>query len=119
MGKSRSAALAVAYLTSHADMTFWQAYDHVQKNRPIIHLNPGFIQQLLVWSKTKSSNVDICEIYPEFRFWIMARRAGVLSGSMSFTSCVNDSELELLRGSIHILWEGESRARAKEHVGVH
>ena len=45
-GVSRSASIVIAYLMLKHNITFQQAFTHVQKRRPIINPNPGFMRQL-------------------------------------------------------------------------
>lgn len=45
-GVSRSASVVIAYLMMARGMSLDQAYAHVKARRPIIHPNPGFMQQL-------------------------------------------------------------------------
>jgi len=47
VGKSRSAALVIAYLMKSQGMTLREAYDHVKCKRNIIQPNEGFMEQLI------------------------------------------------------------------------
>ena len=46
MGVNRSAALCIAYLMEHQDLTLIQAIREVKISRPVILLNEGFRRQL-------------------------------------------------------------------------
>lgn len=54
-GQSRSAAVCVAYLMATAQMTLMQAYDAVQRARPCIHINPGFLRQLELFERMQAN----------------------------------------------------------------
>lgn len=47
MGVSRASTFVMAYLVQHAGMSLAQAYQTVQKSRPIIHPNPMLVQSLV------------------------------------------------------------------------
>ena len=80
MGRSRSVAIVVAYLMKVQGMDFESALSKVKKIRQDIDINPGFVEQLKVWDKIKDHWENRFE-YPEYRYWIMANHAGVLSRS--------------------------------------
>ncbi|KAG3107144.1 hypothetical protein PI125_g13002 [Phytophthora idaei] len=50
-GQSRSATICVAYLMATEDKTLLEAYDAVQKARPCISINPGFLRQLELFER--------------------------------------------------------------------
>jgi protein-tyrosine phosphatase len=45
-GKSRSPSVVIAYLMKQRDMTLKEALSHVQKCRPVVYPNSGFMEQL-------------------------------------------------------------------------
>jgi protein-tyrosine phosphatase len=47
IGKSRSAAVVIAYLMQHHKMSLKAAYEHVKQQRSIIQPNDGFMKQLM------------------------------------------------------------------------
>ncbi|KAG6961813.1 hypothetical protein JG687_00007492 [Phytophthora cactorum] len=50
-GQSRSATICVAYLMATEGKTLLEAYDAVQKARPCISINPGFLRQLELFER--------------------------------------------------------------------
>ncbi|KAL4173441.1 hypothetical protein KRP22_005395 [Phytophthora ramorum] len=50
-GQSRSASICVAYLMATQNLTLLEAYDIVQKARPCISINPGFLGQLELFGR--------------------------------------------------------------------
>lgn len=50
-GQSRSAAICVAFLMAMQSKTLLEAYDVVQKARPCISINPGFLRQLELFER--------------------------------------------------------------------
>eukprot|EP00004_Rigifila_ramosa_P016248 TRINITY_DN3832_c0_g1_i1.p2 TRINITY_DN3832_c0_g1~~TRINITY_DN3832_c0_g1_i1.p2 ORF type:complete len:159 (+),score=37.17 TRINITY_DN3832_c0_g1_i1:3-479(+) len=52
-GMSRSASVCLAFLIQEKRMPFDQAYDLLREKRPIVHPNPGFVRQLLIWEDQK------------------------------------------------------------------
>ena len=69
MGVSRSAAIILGYLIKYKNMTYEEARDHVQQCRPAINPNPGFVQQLHVWTAIKNhwNNRRSCAEYCHWR----------------------------------------------------
>lgn len=61
VGKSRSAALTMAYLMRSQHLTLKHAYNHVKACRPIVCPNDGFMRQLMTFEmhifKTKQSSL--------------------------------------------------------------
>ena len=55
-GISRSATLCIAYLMKYHEMDLRKAYYHVKEKRPVIHPNPGFFRQLIVFEKHLYNN---------------------------------------------------------------
>ncbi|KAL3669013.1 hypothetical protein V7S43_006299 [Phytophthora oleae] len=53
-GQSRSAAICVAYLMATQGKTLLEAYDVVQKARPCISINPGFLRQLELFERMEN-----------------------------------------------------------------
>eukprot|EP00644_Phytophthora_capsici_P004567 jgi/Phyca11/527418/estExt2_fgenesh1_pm.C_PHYCAscaffold_190056 len=53
-GQSRSAAICVAYLMATQGKLLLEAYDVVQKARPCISINPGFLRQLELFGRMKN-----------------------------------------------------------------
>ena len=53
-GQSRSAAICVAYVMATQDKTLLEAYDIVQRARPCISINTGFLRQLDLFEKMRS-----------------------------------------------------------------
>lgn len=51
VGKSRSAAFAMAYLMKEQSMSLREAYEYVKARRSIVHPNEGFIRQLMAFEK--------------------------------------------------------------------
>lgn len=51
VGRSRSAAIVIAYLMNRTKMSLKQAYEHVKAMRPLIKPNDGFIKQLMDYEK--------------------------------------------------------------------
>jgi hypothetical protein len=60
-GYSRSPALCVAYLMNVERMSFNAALDLVKAKRPVVSLNPGFIQQLKTWEMANTGERRSCE----------------------------------------------------------
>lgn len=54
MGVSRSTTFVLAYLMRSKGMSYEHAFQYVQKRRPIINPNPGFIAQLKIYEKELS-----------------------------------------------------------------
>ncbi|KAL7694498.1 putative Dual specificity phosphatase, catalytic domain, protein-tyrosine phosphatase [Plasmopara halstedii] len=50
-GQSRSAAICIAFLMATQKKTLLEAYDEVQKARPCISINPGFLMQLELFGR--------------------------------------------------------------------
>lgn len=50
-GQSRSATICVAYLMATLRMSLLEAYDAVQRARPCIYINPGFLRQLELFER--------------------------------------------------------------------
>ncbi|KAG7389515.1 hypothetical protein PHYPSEUDO_010160 [Phytophthora pseudosyringae] len=53
-GQSRSASICVAYLMAAQGKTLLEAYDEVQKARPCISINPGFLRQLELFERMEN-----------------------------------------------------------------
>uniref|UniRef100_A0A7S2RFR6 protein-tyrosine-phosphatase n=1 Tax=Mucochytrium quahogii TaxID=96639 RepID=A0A7S2RFR6_9STRA len=53
-GRSRSAALIVAFLMSFKNLSYSLAHSIVKKQRPVISINPGFEQQLRAYESAKN-----------------------------------------------------------------
>lgn len=51
MGISRSSTIVISYLMDKYGLSYYKAYSHVLKKRPIINPNKGFIQQLKKYYK--------------------------------------------------------------------
>jgi protein-tyrosine phosphatase len=49
MGISRSATMIIAHLMNRHGLTMKQAISHVERSRPIINPNPGFMTQLKIF----------------------------------------------------------------------
>ncbi|KAE9284889.1 hypothetical protein PF008_g27049 [Phytophthora fragariae] len=81
-GQSRSASICVAYLMATQSLTLLEAYDVVQKARPCISINPGFLRQLELFQRM-GNDPDIMGGTPahaELRTMV-ARRQRMKSGS--------------------------------------
>jgi len=52
MGVSRSAALCIAFVMKDSQVSLERAYKFVEKQRPYIRPNPGFMRQLKQWEGT-------------------------------------------------------------------
>jgi protein-tyrosine phosphatase len=50
-GRSRSVAVAVAYLIRYLGMTLPEALSRIKKKRPMAAPNPGFMRQLQAWQR--------------------------------------------------------------------
>jgi len=48
-GASRSATVVAAYLMATRKMTTSEALDHLKQRRPVVALNPGFVEQLEIY----------------------------------------------------------------------
>lgn len=53
-GQSRSAAICVAYLMHSRRLPLLEAYDVVQRARPCISINPGFLRQLELFQRMQN-----------------------------------------------------------------
>lgn len=80
MGRSRSAAVVVAYLMKSEQLTFDEAYARVRAIRPQVKINSGFIRQLKVWEVIKDDFPNR-RTYPEYKLWRMSSHAGVMAGT--------------------------------------
>ena len=78
MGRSRSAAVVVAYLMKKKRIDFLEACNFVRNEGREININPGFRQQLQIWDLIKD-DWDNRETFPEYRYWRMAHHAGLVS----------------------------------------
>lgn len=78
MGRSRSAAVVVAYLMKKKQIDLVEAYDLVRDKGREININLGFRQQLLIWDLIKE-DWENREKYAEYRYWRMANDAGIVS----------------------------------------
>ena len=56
MGKSRSAAVVVAWLMKEYELGWEEALRQVEEGRPVCDPNPGFKEQLAVWGKMLREN---------------------------------------------------------------
>jgi len=79
-GRSRSAAVIVAYLMKFERLTFDQAYEKVREIRQQIKINPGFIRQLKVWEVIKDDFPNR-RTYPEYKLWKMSLHNKVMAGN--------------------------------------
>mmetsp|Transcript_15573 Transcript_15573/g.25794 ORF Transcript_15573/g.25794 Transcript_15573/m.25794 type:complete len:227 (-) Transcript_15573:323-1003(-) len=57
-GKSRSAAIIIAYLILRRAMSFDDALNFVQSRRPIVQPNPGFVCQLRAMSQLHRNSIE-------------------------------------------------------------
>ncbi|RLN46924.1 hypothetical protein BBJ28_00003067 [Nothophytophthora sp. Chile5] len=57
-GQSRSAAICVAFLMATQRLAMLEAYDVVQRARPCISINPGFLRQLELFQRMQN-NPDV------------------------------------------------------------
>jgi protein-tyrosine phosphatase len=78
MGRSRSAAVVVAYLMQYSGLDYFAARKMVQEIRRDININPGFAQQLQVWDIIKY-DWENRRNYPEYQYWKMAHSAGLIA----------------------------------------
>ncbi|KDQ08629.1 hypothetical protein BOTBODRAFT_118339 [Botryobasidium botryosum FD-172 SS1] len=69
-GMSRSASIAAAYLMKSQDMNLAAAVDLMQKARPIIQPNKGFLRQLEIF---RSASYQISPSYQPTRKYFMKR----------------------------------------------
>ena len=83
MGRSRSAAVVVAYLMKKNRISFLVACNLVRNQGREININPGFRQQLRIWDLIKD-DWDNRETYAEYRYWRMANHAGIISRTCDF-----------------------------------
>ncbi|KUF77092.1 Dual specificity protein phosphatase 12 [Phytophthora nicotianae] len=80
-GQSRSAAICVAFLMATQSKTLLDSYDEVQKVRPCISINPGFLRQLELFERMEN-NPQIMSSTPahaELRM-MMAKRQRLKTG---------------------------------------
>ncbi|RLN27100.1 hypothetical protein BBJ28_00023138, partial [Nothophytophthora sp. Chile5] len=81
-GQSRSAAICVAFLMATQRLTMLEAYDIVQRARPCISINPGFLRQLELFQRMQN-NPDIMgdtSAHAELRT-MMARQQRLKTGT--------------------------------------
>jgi dual specificity phosphatase 12 len=83
MGRSRSAAVVVAYLMKKLQISFDEACNLIRDHGREIYINPGFRQQLQIWDLIKY-DWDNRETYAEYRYWKMANHAGIISRTCDF-----------------------------------
>lgn len=89
MGRSRSAAVVLAYLMKTSYLTYSEARELVQEIRPGININPGFVQQLQIWDIIKH-NWENRAAYAEYRYWKMAHNAALVARTLTVTSNPTD-----------------------------
>ncbi|KAG7400503.1 hypothetical protein PHYBOEH_005531 [Phytophthora boehmeriae] len=81
-GQSRSAAICVAYLMQKRNLTLLEAYDVVQRARPCIFINPGFLRQLELFERMRNDPdvMGITSAHAELRT-MMARQQRIKTGT--------------------------------------
>ncbi|GMF26458.1 unnamed protein product [Phytophthora fragariaefolia] len=81
-GQSRSASICVAYLMATQRLTLLEAYDVVQRARPCISINPGFLRQLELFERMGNdpSITGVTPAHAELRT-MAARRQRMKTGS--------------------------------------
>ncbi|RLN55476.1 hypothetical protein BBJ29_006796 [Phytophthora kernoviae] len=72
-GQSRSAAICVAYLMQKRNLTLLEAYDIVQRARPCISINPGFLRQLELFQRMQNDpdTMGVTSAHAELRTMMM------------------------------------------------
>ncbi|KAF4316742.1 hypothetical protein BBO99_00002848 [Phytophthora kernoviae] len=81
-GQSRSAAICVAYLMQKRNLTLLEAYDFVQRARPCIFINPGFLRQLELFQRMQNDPdiMGVTSAHAELRT-MMARQQRMKTGT--------------------------------------
>jgi dual specificity phosphatase 12 len=74
-GQSRSAAVCVAFLMATRRLSLREAYDQVQRARPCIHINTGFLRQLELFERMGADARELGEsaAHAEFRAMVAAK----------------------------------------------
>lgn len=92
-GQSRSAAICVAFLMATRRMALRDAYDAVQRARPCIFINTGFLRQLALFERM-GGDADIMGSTPAHaevrrRAWHKQERTALMVAAHILTLCAS------------------------------
>lgn len=77
-GQSRSAAICVAFLMTTQKLSLLEAYDAVQRARPCIYINSGFLRQLELFERMGANSDELGDTaaHAEYRTMVVCKDWG-------------------------------------------
>lgn len=87
-GRSRSAAIIIAYLINKCHYSYYEAYDYVKAKRSVVTLNKGFQEQLKAYYESR------CDVYVANQI-LLSQRFNTLS--TMYTSRMSLSTVSTLK----------------------
>uniref|UniRef100_K3X8B0 protein-tyrosine-phosphatase n=1 Tax=Globisporangium ultimum (strain ATCC 200006 / CBS 805.95 / DAOM BR144) TaxID=431595 RepID=K3X8B0_GLOUD len=99
-GQSRSATICVAYLMATLHMSLLEAYDAVQRARPCVYINSGFLRQLKLFERmgAVADHMGDTPAHAEFRTMVVAKQR---RDTGMATAILGAPQLEAPRRTLH------------------
>jgi dual specificity phosphatase 12 len=112
MGKSRSATILAAYLMATRRIAPNLALGLIERARPIVEPNPGFMKQLELYHEMNYT--DVVEDHPLYQRWIYLQDVEMSNAAGRAPERVHFRDAEAAIGKITQVKEGETPAEKGE-----
>lgn len=112
MGKSRSATILAAYLMATRRIAPNLALGLIERARPIVEPNPGFMKQLELYHQM--AYAAVVEDHPMYQRWIYLRDVEMSNAAGRAPERVHFQDAEAELGEITQVREGETAAEKGE-----